>query len=293
MAKKKTVLVSLLVALPGLFLSLVLWANWWLKTHPQEEEFVKPPLDKTKLKKKDKKALSLLEQRRKMGLDKNSILSEIDPNRPFGYFDYQEDKTSKSSNINAKPRETATHQKLREKKIKNSVATKKSVHQTTKDDDELVLEDPFSRKKDNNGYFEVSFEKRQRITTGKAIELVLQEYLPALNLKKGTTLIGIPSFQDTRIFITITGYCTGDKRVFVDKERFVIFGDDGSEGMFHDTLAQMKVDAAKEGILDELLDTDFTGNRLARKAADIASNKNINVYVEKGQKAFIFEKKAR
>jgi len=56
--------------------------------------------------------------------------------------------------------------------------------------------------------------------------------------------------------------------------------------VFHDELARQMEEAAKQGLLEEVLDLDFKGSEIAKKANNYARNyKNINI--DKGREIFV------
>jgi hypothetical protein len=133
-------------------------------------------------------------------------------------------------------------------------------------------------------FYKAIFREAQQVQAGKALRIILQESIPALNIDSGTILKGIPSFSGERIKIHITAGIVGKEvkqmdLICFDKEDLI-------EGVFHDALARQMEEDAKQGLLEEVLDLDFKGSEIARKANNFARNyKNINI--DKGREIFV------
>jgi hypothetical protein len=112
-------------------------------------------------------------------------------------------------------------------------------------------------------FYEAVFRDAQQVQNGKALKIILKEPIPALNLSEGTVLKGVPSCYGDRIIITITAGVV-DKNVFkVDLECYD--KEDCLPGLYHDQLAKHLEESTRDSAVDELLDFDFKGNRIARK----------------------------
>lgn len=112
-------------------------------------------------------------------------------------------------------------------------------------------------------FFAAIFRDAQPVQNGKALKIILQEPIPALNLAEGTVLTGVPSCSGDRIIISITAGVV-DKNVFkldlecYDKEDYL-------PGLYHDQLAKHLEESTRDTAVDEMLDFDFKGNGIARK----------------------------
>ena len=110
-------------------------------------------------------------------------------------------------------------------------------------------------------FYKAIFREAQQVQAGKALRIILQESIPSLNLDSGTILKGIPTFAGERIRIHITAGIVGKEikqldLICFDKEDLI-------EGVFHDELARQMEEAAKQGLLEEVLDLDFKrGSRI-------------------------------
>lgn len=133
-------------------------------------------------------------------------------------------------------------------------------------------------------FFKAIFRETQQVQPGKALRIILQEAIPELNLEAGTILKGVPNFAGERIEIRITAGVVGKEirrldLLCFDKEDLI-------EGIFHDQLAKQLEEATKEGLIDEVLDLDFKGNGLARKANNLTKFYK-NITIDKGREVFV------
>ena len=141
-----------------------------------------------------------------------------------------------------------------------------------------------SLKEQNKQYFQAIFRERQEVQIGKALRIILQEAIPSLRLPEGAILKGIPLFDSGRIIIHITAGVVGKE---VRKLDLICFDkEDLLEGVFHDTLARQMEEDAKDSLLDEVLDLEFAGSRIAKKATNITRAYK-NIHIEKGKEIFV------
>jgi len=141
-----------------------------------------------------------------------------------------------------------------------------------------------SLKEQNKQYFQAIFRERQEVQVGKALRIILQEPIPALRLPEGAILKGIPAFDSGRIMVRITAGVIGKE---VRKLDLLCFDkEDLLEGVFHDTLARQMEEDAKDSLLDEVLDLEFAGSRIAKKATNLTRAYK-NIYIEKGKEIFV------
>ena len=141
-----------------------------------------------------------------------------------------------------------------------------------------------SLKEQNKQYFQAIFRERQEVQIGKALRIILQEAIPSLRLPEGAILKGIPLFDSGRIIIHITAGVVGKE---VRKLDLICFDkEDLLEGVFHDTLARQMEEDAKDSLLDEVLDLEFTGSRIAKKVTSLTRAYK-NIYIDKGKEIFI------
>jgi hypothetical protein len=139
-------------------------------------------------------------------------------------------------------------------------------------------------KEQNKQYFQAIFRERQEVQVGKALRIILQEPIPALRLPEGAILKGIPVFDSGRIMVRITAGVIGKE---VRKLDLLCFDkEDLLEGVFHDTLARQMEEDAKDSLLDEVLDLEFTGSRIAKKATNLTRAYK-NIHIEKGKEIFV------
>jgi hypothetical protein len=152
---------------------------------------------------------------------------------------------------------------------------------------------PIRQKKQEKGFFRVSnpelrggdklFEaklrEKQVLQFGKVLDIILKEPIPALDLKVGSVLKGIPrpSSEDNRILITITAGVTYSTR---QRLSLTCYDEDLQEGLYYDKLSYQLEDEIKESLVDEILDIDFKGRELTKKGVAIA-RKYKNMYLEK------------
>jgi hypothetical protein len=133
-------------------------------------------------------------------------------------------------------------------------------------------------------FFKATFRETQQVQSGKALRIILEEDIPELSLEQGITLKGVPSFQGDRIIIQITAGIVGKDIKRLD---LICFDqEDYLEGVYHDELAKQLEEATKESLLDEVLDLDFTGNRIARKANNLTKFYK-NITIQKGKEIFV------
>ena len=141
-----------------------------------------------------------------------------------------------------------------------------------------------SLKEQNKQYFQAIFRERQEVQVGRALRIILQEPIPTLRLPEGAILKGIPIFDSGRIMVRITAGVIGKE---VRKLDLLCFDkEDLLEGVFHDTLARQMEEDAKDSLLDEVLDLEFAGSRIAKKATNLTRAYK-NIYIEKGKEIFI------
>lgn len=133
-------------------------------------------------------------------------------------------------------------------------------------------------------FYEAVFRDAQQVQNGKALKIILKEPIPALNLSEGTVLKGVPSCYGDRIIITITAGVV-DKNVFkVDLECYD--KEDCLPGLYHDQLAKHLEESTRDSAVDELLDFDFKGNRIARKTNTLTKIPS-DIYIYKGKEIFV------
>lgn len=133
-------------------------------------------------------------------------------------------------------------------------------------------------------FFEAIFRDAQQVQNGKALKIILQEPIPALNLAEGTVLKGVPSCSGDRINISITAGVV-DKNVFkVDLECYD--KEDCLPGLYHDQLAKHLEESTRDSAVDEILDFDFKGNRIARKTNTLTKIPS-DIYIYKGKEIFV------
>ncbi|MHB9148004.1 MAG: conjugative transposon protein TraM [Candidatus Amoebophilus sp.] len=133
-------------------------------------------------------------------------------------------------------------------------------------------------------FFKATFRETQQVQSGKALRIILEEDIPELRLEQGITLKGVPSFSGDRIIIHITAGIVGDEIKRLD---LICFDqEDYLEGVYHDELAKQLEEATKESLLDEVLDLDFKGNRIARKANNLTKFYK-NITIQKGKEIFV------
>ena len=141
-----------------------------------------------------------------------------------------------------------------------------------------------SLKEQNKQYFQAIFRERQEVQIGKALRIILQEAIPSLHLPEGAILKGIPLFDSGRIMVRITAGVIGKE---VRKLDLLCFDkEDLLEGVFHDALARQMEEDAKDSLLDEVLDLEFTGSRIAKKVTSLTRAYK-NIYIDKGKEIFI------
>lgn len=133
-------------------------------------------------------------------------------------------------------------------------------------------------------FFKAIFRETQQVQNGKALRIILQEPIPILNLESGIILKGIPTFVGERIHIHITAGIIGKEvrqldLICFDKEDLI-------EGVFHDELAKQLEEATKEGLIDEVLELDFKGSEIARKANNLTKFYK-NIVIDKGREIFV------
>jgi hypothetical protein len=139
-------------------------------------------------------------------------------------------------------------------------------------------------KEQNKEYFQAIFRERQEVQVGKALRIILQEAIPALRLPEGAILKGVPVFDSGRIMVRITAGVVGKE---VRKLDLLCFDkEDLLEGVFHDTLARQMEEDAKDSLLDEVLDLEFAGSRIAKKATNLTRAYK-NIHIEKGKEIFV------
>lgn len=133
-------------------------------------------------------------------------------------------------------------------------------------------------------FFEAVFRATQQVQAGKALSIMLKEAIPELSLEPGTILQGIPTLAGERIEIRVTAGIVADE---VRKLDLVCFDkEDCIEGLYHDELAQRLAEAAKEGVLAEVLNLDFKGKELASRAANLTRCTQ-SITIEKGREVFL------
>lgn len=133
-------------------------------------------------------------------------------------------------------------------------------------------------------FFRAIFRETQQVQSGKALRIILEEDIPELALEQGITLKGVPSFSGDRIIIQITAGIIGKEIKRLD---LICFDqEDYLEGVYHDELAKQLEEATKESLLDEVLDLDFKGNRIARKANNLTKFYK-NITIQKGKEIFV------
>lgn len=132
-------------------------------------------------------------------------------------------------------------------------------------------------------FFKAVFRDTQAVYNGKPLRIVLLEDIPELSLESGTILKGPATFLEMgRIRIHITAAEGSRKKIALD----CFDSEDLQEGIYHDELAKQIEEYTKEGMMDELLDIEFRGKRLAKKAHDLTRiAKKINI--EAGKEVFV------
>ena len=133
-------------------------------------------------------------------------------------------------------------------------------------------------------FFEAVFRETQPVQAGKALRIILKEAIPELSLASGTLLKGIPTLAGERIEIRITAAVVEDEvrpldLVCFDKE-------DCIAGLYHDELAKRLEEDLKEGVLDEVLNLDFKGKELAKRATHLTRGFQ-SITIEKGREVFL------
>lgn len=132
-------------------------------------------------------------------------------------------------------------------------------------------------------FFKAVFRDTQAVYNGKPLRIVLLEDIPELSLESGTILKGPATFLEMgRIRIHITAAEGSRKKIDLD----CFDSEDLQEGIYHDQLARQIEEYTKESMMDELLDIEFKGKRLAKKAHDLTRiAKKINI--EAGKEIFV------
>ena len=116
-------------------------------------------------------------------------------------------------------------------------------------------------------FFKAIIRERQAVYDGKPIKVVLLEPIPELALEAGTTLKGPASLLNSaRIKIHITAAEGSRKKIDLD----CFDSEDLLEGIYNDELARQLEEYAKGSLVDEILDLDFQGKRIAQKAHNLA-----------------------
>ena len=164
------------------------------------------------------------------------------------------------------------------------VAPKKKKKSVDKDANQKIFSYRNEELQEDKQFFEAIFRDAQQVQNGKALKIILQEPIPALNLSAGTVLKGVPSCSGDRIIISITAGVV-DKNVFkVDLECYD--KEDCLPGLYHDQLAKHLAESTRDSAVDELLDIDFTGNRIARKTNTLTKIPS-DIYIYKGKEIFV------
>jgi hypothetical protein len=140
-----------------------------------------------------------------------------------------------------------------------------------------------SASKQNQRLFKAIIRERQNIYDGKPVRIVLLESIPELSIPAGTTLKGPATFLDSaRIKIHITKAEGSRERIDLD----CFDSEDLQEGIFHDALAKQLQEYTQESIVDEILDIDFKGKRIAQKANNLTRMVK-DISLEEGKEIFV------
>jgi hypothetical protein len=134
-------------------------------------------------------------------------------------------------------------------------------------------------------FFKAIFRETQQVQPGKALRIILAEPIPSLHLKAGTILKGVPSFSGERIMISITAGIVSKDLVKLDLTCYDQA--DYLAGLYHDELASQLAEATQEGVLEEILDLEFKGKALARKATQLTKLYQPKISIEKGREIFV------
>jgi len=132
-------------------------------------------------------------------------------------------------------------------------------------------------------FFKAIIRERQAVYDGKPIKIVLLEPIPELALEAGTTLKGPATLLNSaRIKIHITAAEGSRKKIDLD----CFDSEDLLEGIYNDELARQLEEYAKESLVDELLDLDFQGKRIAQKAHNLTRIAK-KIMLEEGKEIFV------
>lgn len=166
--------------------------------------------------------------------------------------------------------------------VHSSTSQKNSLKKEIQQAGFLSVQNPdiFQEKK----FFKAIFRETQRVQSGKALRIILQESIPHMNLEAGTILKGIPNLVGERINIQITAGIIGQD---IRKLNLICFDkEDCIEGIYNDQLAKQLEEATKEGLLDEIFNLDFKGKSIAQKATDLTRMAG-KLTIEKGKEIFV------
>lgn len=136
------------------------------------------------------------------------------------------------------------------------------------------------------------FKARQEIKQGKGVELLLQDEIevPGLKLKESTILTALPSLVGERIRLKITSARIGEELINL-REYGLLCLEDGSleEGIYHDQVAKMVAEEARNTARDELMDEfvpEGLAKRITERGLSLADLKK-PVIIEDGEKVLI------